>query len=332
MAGPTLKSYQFRREREQAWRSLEDILGRIEKMGFDALPAADLARLPVLYRNVVSSLSVARAISLDQNVLAYLENLAARAYLAVYRPKRALLETLRHYLLGSFPAQVWQVRYKVLLALLLLASGTLCGFFLVRDDPNYYYSFVSEGMAQGRDPTASPETLREVLYDEEDPEGSTLTTFAAFLFSHNARIGIFAFALGFLGGVPVMLLLFYNGLVLGAMGALYDRAGLGMDFWAWISGHGVTELLAVALCGGAGLALGGAVIFPGRYRRLDQLAMTGRKMAAIVMGAVILFMMAALLEGYFRQIVHDPGIRYAMGGATLLFWMAYFFRPSSEAS
>jgi uncharacterized membrane protein SpoIIM required for sporulation len=331
MAQTELKSYRFRKEREGAWRELERLLGLVERGGLASLGARDLARIPLLYRTVVSSLSVARAIAQDRNLLAYLESLAARAYLCVYRPKRAFREAAAGFLARGFPALVRQYRGAVACALALLAVGTLGGLFLTLDDPNRFYAFVSDEMAQGRSPTASAEDLRAVLYRGYDGATAWLGSFAAALFSNNARIGIFAFALGVLGGVPVVALLLYNGLCLGAMAAIYQRAGLGADFWAWIAGHGVTEFLAVALCGGAGFGLARAALFPGRYGRIEEIAHAGRRTAAMVGGAVGMFLVAALLEGFFRQLVDSAAVRFAMGAATLVFWAGYFLRPGRRA-
>ena len=100
-------------------------------------------------------------------------------------------------------------------------------------------------MASGRDPTAATEELRKGLFDTSDTPLEGLTAFATFLFSNNSRVGIFAFVLGFLAGLPVFLLLFYNGLVLGAMAALFHSRGLGAAWWSWVLPHGVTELLAI---------------------------------------------------------------------------------------
>ena len=84
----TLKSAQFRREREEAWRELELLLERVEKRGLQDLTAAELNRLPVLYRGAASSLSVATAISLDKNLLDYLTALVGRdGWYLVYGPR-----------------------------------------------------------------------------------------------------------------------------------------------------------------------------------------------------------------------------------------------------
>jgi uncharacterized membrane protein SpoIIM required for sporulation len=315
-----LKSAAFRAEREAAWRELERLVGVVEKRGVRGLPPADVARLPALYRGALSSLSVARAISLDRNVLDYLEALCGRAYLAVYGARRHLREALGDFFVRRFPRAVRAHAGHVAVAAALLVLGVLAGFALTRADPERFYAFVDPGYASGRGPTSSTESLREVLYADRKA-AELVKTFSAFLFSHNARIGLMAFAVGFAGGVPSALLLFSNGLVLGAFGALYAGRGLSLDFWAWVLPHGVTELTAVALCGAAGLILGQALLFPGREERLAGLARRGREAGVIALGAVALFLAAALVEGIFRQLVHAVPVRLAVAtGSALVLW------------
>ena len=89
---------------------------------------------------------------------------------------------------------------------------------------DYYYAFVGDEWRRAATPASSTAELRAGLYDERRRSSSCSATFAAFLFTHNARIGILAFALGFVAGLPTLFLLFYNGLVLGAFAALYHVA------------------------------------------------------------------------------------------------------------
>jgi uncharacterized membrane protein SpoIIM required for sporulation len=324
-----LKSSQFRRERQETWKELERVVERIERRGARKVDPDDLNRLPVLYRSTASALSVARAISLDKNVLEYLENLVGRAYLTVYGVKRSPAEAVAQFLGRRFPATVRRYGGYLAVSISLLGLGVLCGNLLTLHDRNWYYGLVPDAVAQGRDPSATTASLREVLYFEPDdgPEarlGGMLQLFASFLFTHNAKIAIVAFALGFAAGVPTSFLLFYNGLTLGAMAALYQSRGLGPEFWAWVLPHGVTEFLAVSLCGMAGLVIGRALVFPGERSRLDNLADRGREMAFVVIGAVILLFVAALIEGVFRQLVHDEVVRWSVAAGTALMWLAYF--------
>ena len=198
-----LKSYEFRREREAIWRELDDLVTRVEKKGIRSLSASELSRLPHLYRATLSSLSVARSISLDHNVNLYLESLAGRAYFCVYGTKRHLRDVLLDFFAWRFPAAVRRFRWPIALAAGLLLLGALAGFLLTLESEDRYYSFVSEEMAQGRDPSTSTAELEAVLYDDGGGAASALTTFASFLFTHNAKIGILAFALGG-GHAPIL--------------------------------------------------------------------------------------------------------------------------------
>lgn len=317
-----LKSAAFRAEREASWRELEALLAKAQRQGVRALEARELTRLPLLHRAALSSLSVARAISLDRNLLDYLESLCARAYLTVYGVRRHLREALADFFVRRFPRLVRAHWPHVALGFALLLGGLWTGVALTRTDPDRFYAFVDPWMAQGRGPTSSTEALREVLYAEEDG-AKMLKTFAMFLFSNNARVGITAFAIGFAGGIPSALLLFGTGLMLGAFVQLYASRGLALELWAWLLPHGVTELTAVVLCGAAGMALGQALLFPGREERRAGLARRGREAAVVALGAVALFFVAALIEGIFRQRVHSVPVRYAVAGTSAVLLAAY---------
>ena len=330
MPGIELKSYEFRREREDTWRELDTLVRKAEAGGIKSLSSNELLRLPNLYRASVSSLSVARSISLDQNVLLHLESLAARAYFLVYGVHGSLAQGVAAFFGRQFPQAVRSAKWHVLTAALLMVLGIAAGFFITLGNADWYYSFVPAELAGGRTPTSSAGELRSVLHEGGRSGAETLYAFATFLFAHNAKIGMLAFALGFAFGVPVILLMFYNGLIIGALAALYASRDLSLELWAWLGIHGTTELLAVALCGGAGLMLGGAVAFPGRYSRLDNLARTGRMASRIVIGAVALFFVAGLLEGLARQLIVDETERYLVAAAALIWWGLYFLRAGKE--
>jgi uncharacterized membrane protein SpoIIM required for sporulation len=324
MADVILKSAVFRQEREKTWQELDAIVTQIEKKGVRSLTPEQCHRLPLLYRATLSSLSVARSISLDRNVLDYLETLSTRAYFCVHGARGSALRYMREFLVVEFPAAVRAARWHLLVATLLLAAGLLAGHWLVVADVNWYHSIVPEGMAGGRTPEASVDDLREILYAPPEESEAFLHVFASYLFTHNAGIGILCFGLGFALGIPVFLLMFYNGLMIGAMTGLHATKGLLPDFAGWLFVHGTTELLAVALCAAAGLMLGSAVALPGSHSRIENLRREGRLAAKIVVGAVLMFFAAALLEGFARQLVTDMTTRYLIGTTAAVLWAAYF--------
>jgi uncharacterized membrane protein SpoIIM required for sporulation len=323
MAGE-LKSAVFRKEREETWRELDRLISRIEKKGLRQLTPRETLQLPLLYRQTLSSLSVARATSLDAGMLAYLEALAARAYLAIYGVNRGFLKSLGTILLNDLPRAIREGAPFILAAAGLFLFGTLVAYFLVRDNPDWFYSFISAEWAAGRTPDATYAQLLDSIYGSSHKRTSQLQIFTSFLFSNNAGVALLSFALGFALGIPTMLLLFTNGLMLGAFIAIFAEAGIGVDFGAWLTVHGTTEILALAICGGGGLMIGHAAAFPNQRSRLDNLARRGRTAARMLMTGVIMLFVAAFLEGYARQLVQDMNERYLIGLVMLAFWLAWF--------
>ncbi len=319
-----LRSVDFRRERQGTWRELERIVARIERHGLRLVSARDVNRLPVLYRATISSLSVARAISLDQNLIEYLESLCARAYCCVYGARGGLWESIVSFFTKAWPEAVRRLRTYVIVASVTLLVGISVGAKLVSADSEKYYAFVPEDMAAGRTPAASTEFLRDNLYETHHGVLDALSLFAAQLFTHNSQVAILCFVAGIAGCVPTLALLFVNGLILGAFLALHAERGLVVDLLGWILPHGITEIFAVILAAAAGLSLGQALLFPGRSTRLENLARAGRTGAAVVLGAVVMLLIAGLIEGFFRQVVTDVVARYALALCTIVAWYIYF--------
>lgn len=325
MTGLVLKSERFRREREADWLRLDRMVTKAET-SLDRLSDADLLEMPVLYRSALSSLSVARATSLDADLTAYLESLCARAYFFVYGARVRPLERVARFFARDWPQAVNALRAETLVSALVFALGAAAAFLLVGADPEWFYSFIPETLAHGRDPSASTAYLRDALYDR--PDGSDgLTAFAAFLFSHNAQVSLLSFALGFAFGVPTVLLEAYNGCALGAFLALYASRGLAFELGGWLFIHGTTEILAGILSGAAGLHIGRAVAFPGARSRVDAAAAAGRRAAVVMGGVVLMLFLAGLLEGFGRQLITSDAARYLLGGSMLLLWLGYFHLP-----
>jgi uncharacterized membrane protein SpoIIM required for sporulation len=315
----------FRAAHQEAWERLERIVTRIEKRSVRALSEDDLLALPVLYRTTLSSLSVARETSLDRALQRYLEQLCTRAYFQIYGAPGNAWRQIVEFFARSWPRAVASLWRETLAAVLLTVLGTLLGYWLVRHDPSWFYSIISPGMAEGRDPSASAQTLRDALYGGKDSD--PLATFATWLFTHNAQVALFAFALGFAFAVPSALLLVYNGLTLGAFFAIYAPKGLTYVFGGWLIIHGSTELFAITLAGAAGFRIGLAVGFPGRRSRLESAVSAGRTGGTAMAGVVLMLLVAGLLEGIGRQTVQVDWQRYAIGLSVFVGWLVYYYLP-----
>jgi uncharacterized membrane protein SpoIIM required for sporulation len=328
-----LKSYRFREERQADWQKLDLILTKAENGGVQRLSDEQMLALPRLYRQAVSSLSVARSISLDQNVINYLESLCTRAYFFVYGARTTLGERMMAFLRKDWHEAVSQSVWTTLLAALFFFGGWVLAFFLCLQDMDWFWTFHGHNFFDGRNPDASVDYLRSTIYNDPNSNGEgELAAFSSFLFNNNAQIALFAFALGFAFGIPTAWLLVYNGVMIGSMYAVFWDKGLGFEFTGWLMIHGVTELFAIVLAGAAGFVIGGAVAFPGGRTRLASARAAGQRAATIAMGCVVMLVIAAILEGFGRQLINSDGVRYGIAAGTLVFWLVYFYVPRKAAA
>lgn len=324
-----LKSERFRDRRKEAWSELEFLLQRMESGGIKKLDKDDILRLPKLYRSALSSLSVARATSLDQNVIAYLESLCTRAYYRLYGTQMGLGKRFITFLSRDWPLSAQRLWKDTAVSALLILISTLVGFYMVQAEPKWFYAFVDAGLAGDRTPAASTESLRATIYTRPD-DADGLGIFASYLFSNNSRVAIFAFALGFAFGIPTVFFMLSTGFMVGGFLGLFASRGLGFEMGGWLIIHGSTEILAIILAGGAGLHIGRAIAFPASLSRVNAAALAGRTAGLLMVGVVIMLLFAGLLEGYARQLITSDILRYTIGLGLLIFWILYLYFPRNN--
>jgi uncharacterized membrane protein SpoIIM required for sporulation len=322
---PLVNATRFRQAHEEDWSRLEQIVTRMEKRSIRSLSDDDLLALPGLYRTTLSSLSVARDTSLDRGLITYLERLSTRAYFQIYGVQTPASRQLTGFFARGWPNAVRALWRETLFCVVLTFGAALVAYLLIRSDPTWFYSMIPEGLADGRDPSATAEFLRSTLYNSPKDKDGPLGVFATFLFTHNSQIAIFAFALGFAFAVPTVLLILYNGLMLGAFYAIFAAKGLGPNVTGWLMIHGTTEIFAICIAGAAGIRIGTAIAFPGRASRMDSAVQAGRVAATAMAGTVIMLAVAGLLEGVGRQTINDDGWRMLIGSAVLIGWLTYFY-------
>ncbi len=322
-------SLRFRREREVHWRRLERIVEKGNRKGVKGLAPDEAAELPSLYRVALSSLSVARAAAMDRALVDYLDSLASRAWILVYCSRSRERGVVPEFFFRRFPAALGRLKWTFPLAVFFFVCGVVLAWGLTSSSPEWFYSFVAPGLAAGRDPWASREALEKTLY-AGNGWTQALSTFAGFLFTHNAQVGILAFSVGIAAGIPAAYLLFTNGLALGAFLSVFSGRGLLLPFLGWLLPHGIPEILAMLLCGAAGMDVGRALLFPGEFSRLEALKRAGRKGAVTVAGAFVLFAWAGVMEGVFRQVVLDDLVRFIAASLDLVVLGAWILVAGRE--
>ncbi len=316
-----LKSQKFREARQGDWRALNAALDRADKNGLGGFSVEDILNLPLLYRSAMSSLSMAQSISLDRNMVTYLQALCARAYVTVYGPQTRVKDILSGFFARDWPQGVRKLRAEIAVSLTIFVVGIVAGWMICAHDSSWYTNFVG-GMSEGRTPSASAEVLRKTLgHSDKD---AMLSPFAVFLMTHNTGVAISSFAFGIVFGLPTFALMLYEGLQMGAMLWLFASKGLGVDFAAWLSIHGTTEMSAFIIASACGFHIARRLMFPGDLSRRAALAEAGRLTGTVMIGVALMLTVAGCLEGIGRQTITDSWFRFAIGGAMLTLWLLFF--------
>src|SRR5258708_23880700 len=83
------------------------------------------------------------------------------------------------------------------------------------------------------------------------------------IYTHNMQVSFLAFSLGALTIIGGLWLLFYNGVLLGAIGTMYVLDGVPLFFFAWVGPHGALEIPSIIFGVAAALIAGRALLLPG---------------------------------------------------------------------
>jgi uncharacterized membrane protein SpoIIM required for sporulation len=314
------------------WNELEALVRKGRK-SLRRMSPEELSRLDVLYRRTTVHLSQVATRTTDTRLIAYLNELTAAAHSLIYLPPRkSMWQGASRFAVEGFARLIARRWRPHAASAVLLIAGALLGYFASMHDPLAAYALMMPGDV--RSPGSPREQLLEVLRHGRDQGGGEKFAFASFLFGNNLKVGIMAMALGVLGGVFTILLVLYNGMMLGAFVAIHHRAGIHGELWAWILPHGITELGAIILFGGIGLLFAQAVISPGLLSRAESLKRVGVEAGQTCVGAGAMLVLAAIVESYLRQSHLSTAGRFAFAAGSGVFWTLFvvhgFVRERSQ--
>jgi uncharacterized membrane protein SpoIIM required for sporulation len=324
----------FVRERRPRWQRFDALLREVERLPDHEMGRARLLELVRLYRQTASDLNEARGGTASPQLLGRLNDLAGRGYRVVYRRslgRRFAGEVSRFFTRGA-PAAFRRERGAVLAATLAFVLGALIGFVAVLAEPGNAERLVPEGFY-----TESPRARVSRIESSEERIQSLreASEFSSYLFSHNIQVSFLAFSLGALTLVGGAWLLFYNGVLLGAIAASYLTDGVALFFMAWVGPHGALELPAIVFAGAAGLRLGRALLLPGELSTGASLRLALPAVTRMLLTTALVLVAAGLVEGSFSQMSAKTipyGLKVAIAGLLFSMLVSWLFlrRPSEE--
>jgi uncharacterized membrane protein SpoIIM required for sporulation len=319
----------FLADRRPVWDALDALLARADEVD---LSRPQMQELVELYRRTCSDLNRARSETANPEILGHLNQLTGRAYRFIYRAghETEAWPAFVRLLTREIPSAFRKERLAIGVATAAFLLGTLFGSIAVLIDPAN-----GERLVPSMFFTESPkERVAKIERGEEriaNVEDALL--FGASLYTHNIRVSFLAFALGALTIVLGVVLLFYNGVILGAVATLYILDDVSLFFFAWVGPHGALELPAIIFGGAAGLLVGRALLMPGSLSRGASLRRVLPSVWRIIIGAALTLVCAGIIEGSFSQFSAKT-IPYALkiAVAILLFvgLTTYLFLRRSE--
>ena len=318
--GPSLQAAAMARERREAWGAYTDLVEKGRAGGLDRFTEAEVRAFGRLYRGVTADLARARTYGASPGLLEAVERWAGAGHNLLYRAKGRAAVPLGHWIGREMPRAVRRHRRPVLLAALLLFGPMLASYAAVRESPARARAIMPAGMLARAENTARGDINASYI----DVDGAERSAFSSAIVTNNVQVSFVAFAAGLLAGAGTVLILVFNGVLLGAAFGLYANNDVLGVILAFVFPHGVLELTAICLAGGAGLGLGSALLVPGRRTRREALRERGRAFLSLVGGAVLLLVVAGLVEGFYSPSGLPAMAKFAFGGATALLLAAYF--------
>jgi uncharacterized membrane protein SpoIIM required for sporulation len=311
----------FLKQRRPDWKRLEEVLEQVEGSGLASLDDTEAVEFGRLYRRAASDLNQAQTFVSGEATERYLNDLVARSYLVIYGKGKINLRDLLHHFVIGFPAVFRRQLLHVLLAVDLFAVGAVFGYLVSRYDKDASRALLMPDMQ-----TILPEEDDDNQVREPMATTGQTAAFSSFLFTHNVSVSLAAFALGITLGVGTAWLMFYNGVMLGVLGAVFVEAGQATAFATGVLPHGVLEIPAMLIAGAAGFVLAQGIVRARPWPRREELARAGKEALLLASGCVPLLAVAAVLEAGVARAPDwfvGKGIKLAVAGIFALLFLAW---------
>lgn len=315
------------------WEELDAYLEQLETRAGHIMNLEEVKRFNYLYQRTASDLARISTFSAEPTTRRHLENLVARAYAEVHEVRRSPLRfNPGQWLLQTFPQTFRRHIRAFHLTLAVTALGAIFGALVVATDSNSKSVLLPFEHLAG---SPSERVAQEESADFDHMKGYR-SLFSAQLMQNNIRVSILALALGMTWGLGTFLLLFYNGIILGAVAYDYIADGQTVFLLGWLLPHGSMELPAIFLAGQAGLVLGHALIgFGSELAFRDRLRLVGPDLVTLITGVALMLVWAGFIEAFFSQY-HEPFLPYwlkiAFGCTELILLTLYLSRTGRDRS
>jgi uncharacterized membrane protein SpoIIM required for sporulation len=270
--------------------------------------------LCVRYQQAAADVAVLRSREPSSPLLPRLNDLVVRAHAAIHPSRGGSVRALGSFLWIGYPRLVWELRRPIAVCASLGIAITLAAFAWALADPVSAAGFL-------------PPNIRDAAYFKHEPIAAGLMgPEAAGIFTNNILVSFYAFGGGLTLGVLTLYIVYANSMLLGVLSGVVNHDGFNSEYWSLILPHGLLELSAFAIAGGAGLAIADAIVRARPEPRSAVLRRQGAKAGLVAAGTIPLLVIAGVIEGFITPSGLSIPAKLAVGPVTALLLAAYLIR------
>ncbi len=292
---------------------MENLLDRA-KSGLHRLNGAELQEVGLLYRQTASDLSAVMDESASAQLAAYLNGLLGRSHNLLYMGQRPDSKGIVGFYRDTYPRLFREILPTTTLATALFLLAAICGWAVAAHNPGFSHRFLGPQMIDSIEHrkmwTESVVALKPVA--------------SSFITTNNLSVAFALFAFG-ITGIGTLWMIIFNGLLLGVVGAATYQAEMAVSLWSFVAPHGVLELPAICIAGGAGLEITRGLLFPGMLPRRDSLAQAGGRAVRLMLGTIPLLLVAGAIEGFFSPTHAPVSAKFALAALLFAGLLLYLF-------
>lgn len=320
----------FIAEGQPFWSDLEEMLDKSAKDPGYRMELAQARRFHYLYQRASADLVRMMTFSAQPEIRTYLESLVERAYSEIHETRKKPHRFRPfHWFTRVFPG-TFRIHVRAFwLSVIIMLVGGFFGGLAITFDPEAKEVLMPFSHLAGN---PSDRVAMEEKGDHDRLAGRK-GRFSSYLMTHNTRVSILVLAMGLTFGVGTVMLLFYNGIILGAVVMDYVLAGESVFLAGWLLPHGSIEIPAILMAGQAGLVLARAMIGWSRPQSFKtRLRQVTGDLVTLIFGVALLLIWAGIIEAFLSQY-HEPVIPYAVKigfGAVQLLLLAWFLAFSGK--
>ncbi|HVN18646.1 MAG TPA: stage II sporulation protein M [Dongiaceae bacterium] len=307
-------------KRKPHWAKLEALLNNSAKNGLKSLSRSDLQELSLLYRQTAADLAAIREDRGSVHYARYVNQLLVRAHNTIYSGHRASPMAVVWFFTRTYPAAFRRHLQHCAVATAMFALAGLVGAALTYQNPDFKVKLLGPQMVETID--------RHQMWTHSIVGIKPLASSA--IMTNNMSVSFTTFALGITAGLGTTYMMVFNGLLIGVIGMACWISGMSLQLWSFVAPHGVLELPAIFIAGGAGLRIAQGLLFPGVLPRRDSLARAGSDAVQLLLGTIPILFIAGMIEGFVSPTSLPIPLKFSMAAALFVLLNLYLFGVGRE--